>query len=93
MESWINLEDNMNESESQQPITYTEIGVESLFVSKSDNLSQNQLLNASKSSNDETNMNSLSLPTMSNDEILNMWDILKSWNLECVYQTCIGKNT
>ncbi|KAE9522651.1 hypothetical protein AGLY_016956 [Aphis glycines] len=28
---------------------------------------------------------------MSNDEILNMWDILNSWNLECVYQTCIDQ--
>ncbi|XP_050066645.1 uncharacterized protein LOC126555811 [Aphis gossypii] len=91
MESWINLENNMNESESQQPNTYTEIGVESLFVSNSDNLSQDQLQHASKLSNNETNINSLSLPTISNDEILNMWDILKSWNLECVYQTCIDQ--
>lgn len=27
-----------------------------------------------------------------NDESIEIWNILKSWKLECVYQTCIGKN-
>jgi len=27
-----------------------------------------------------------------NDESTEIWNILKSWKLECVYQTCIGKN-
>jgi len=29
---------------------------------------------------------------MNNDECMEIWNILKSWKLECVYQTCIGKN-
>lgn len=29
---------------------------------------------------------------MSNDECMEIWNILKSWKLESVYQTCIGKN-
>lgn len=95
MEPWLNcsnLEDNMNQSEFQQSITYTELGVEG-YVSNNDILSPDKVIIASKSSKDETNMSSLLLPTLSNDEILNMWNILKSWNLECVYQTCVGKNT
>lgn len=27
-----------------------------------------------------------------NDKSIEIWNILKSWKLECVYQTCIGKN-
>lgn len=93
METWIsNVEDGTIPTDFAQHMTYyTEIGAEGaigFYSENSDNLSQDQL----KASKDETNM-SLPLPTMSNDETLNLWNILKSWNLGCVYQTCIGKNT
>ncbi|KAL5237576.1 hypothetical protein ACI65C_004986 [Semiaphis heraclei] len=91
METWIsNVEDNTNPTDFAQHMTYTEIGAEGaigFFSENSDNLSQDHQLHASK---DETNM-SLPLPIMSNDEILNLWNILKSWNLGCVYQTCIDQ--
>lgn len=80
METWIsNVEDDTNPTDFAQHMTYTEIGAEGAigFQSEnSDNLSQDQL-HASK---DETNM-SLPLPIMSNDETLDLWNILKSWNL------------
>lgn len=38
------------------------------------------------------NQMTLSIPNMSNDECMKGWNILQSWNLECVYKTCIGKN-
>lgn len=38
------------------------------------------------------NQMTLSIPNMSNDECMKVWNILQSWNLECVYKTCIGKN-
>lgn len=31
------------------------------------------------------------IPNMSNDECIQVWNILQSWNLECVFKTCIGK--
>jgi len=72
-------------------MAYTEIGAEGavgFYSENSDNLSLDQL----QASKDDTNM-SLSFPIMSNDETLELWNILKSWNLGCVYQTCIGKST
>lgn len=91
MENWIStVEDGTNPTDFAQHMTYTEIGAEDaigFYSENSDNLSQDQL----QTSKDVTNM-SLSLPIMSNEETLDLWNILKSWNLGCVYQTCIGKN-
>lgn len=92
METWIsNVEDGTNPTDFAQHMAYTEISTEGaigFYSENSDNLSLDQL----QASKYDTNM-SLSLPIMSNDKTLELWNILKSWNLGCVYQTCIGKST
>ncbi|CAI6373153.1 unnamed protein product [Macrosiphum euphorbiae] len=41
--------------------------------------------------NSLTNHENSSTACMNNDECMEIWNILKSWKLECVYQTCIDK--
>lgn len=49
----------------------------------------NELFIIEPQSNDQS---SCVIPIVSNDECTKIWNILKSWNLECLYTVCLGKN-
>jgi len=83
MDHWLEHSNNSEQTLSK-PETYTEI----------DKVSAPEISNEKQgpTSSSITSHEKFSTAYMNTDECMEIWNILKSWKLECVYQTCIGKN-
>lgn len=84
MDNWLDMS-NSSEQTLSTTKDYTEIG--QVYATEMSSIEKHRSTSSSKTHNEKS-----SITYMSDDECMEIWNILKSWKLECVYQTCIGKN-